>query len=122
MDGLVVADFDGDGRADVAKTSDVNLSGTGIFGTPLFVDSFTFALSHDGETGWTNHTVTPTSDCTLTFSTEQLQRADLRAGIASVDGIRGADLLLWGAKDGNNFCIVSGGTGSAARLSGQDMR
>ena len=46
----------------------------------------------------------------------------LFAGIGNVDGTAGADIVAWGAKDGNNFCLVSSGTGAAVRLSTQDMR
>lgn len=58
----------------------------------------------------------------MTFSPSQLFGEGAIAGIAKADGTGGADLLLWGAKDNNNFCIVSSGTGAAERWSSQDMR
>ena len=84
--------------------------------------SWTFSISDSGRLGWTPHTITPTSSCALTFITDYLTHAGLIAGIGNVDGIAGADVVTWGAKDGNNFCVVSSGTGAAERLSSQDMR
>jgi len=86
------------------------------------VNHGTLSFSHGGTTGWTTHTITPTSSCSMTYSAGQLSGAGLVAGIAKVDGTGGADLLLWGAKDSNNFCLVSNGTGAASRHSSQDMR
>jgi hypothetical protein len=122
IDNLLVADFDGDGRADVAKVTDVSTSAGGFPVDTIFVNNFTFAISHGAQAGWSNHTVTPTADCSLTFSLQQLQRSGLLAGIAKFDDAPGSDLLLWGAKDGNNFCVISSGTGPAQRHSSQDMR
>jgi len=114
VDNLIVADFDGDGRADVARASFLLNGAT--------VNHGTLSFSHGGTTGWTTHTITPTSSCSMTYSAGQLSGAGLVAGIAKVDGTGGADLLLWGAKDSNNFCLVSNGTGAASRHSSQDMR
>ena len=121
IDGLFVADFDGDGRADIAKVTDVNAV-LGSNPTTVIVNSFTLSFSRAGETGWVSHVITPTSSCGFVFDTTYLSGGGLFAGIANADGVAGADLLLWGAKDGNNFCLVSGGTGAAVRHSGQDMR
>lgn len=107
--GLLVADFDGDGRADVARASFV-------------FNLVSLSLSSGGAAGWTSHLIGSTSSCSLTFPVGQLFSAGAFAGVARADGVAGADLLLWGAKDNNNFCIVSSGTGAAERWSSQDMR
>lgn len=116
VDNLFVADFDADGHADIGKITDIHSSGPGN------VTSWTFSISHGGGTGWVSHAITPTGSCALTFNPTYLMQAGLIAGIANVDGIAGADIVAWGAKDGNNFCVVSSGTGAAVRLSSQDMR
>jgi len=127
--GLVVADFDGDGRADIALPSsnlDSNISGS----FPNFILSITgwgWNFSHDGVQSWTSHQITPTDSCALTFGQTQLSGSGLMVGIGQFDGTSGADILIWGSSSeqddyGNNFCIVSGGTGAAQRQSRQDMR
>jgi hypothetical protein len=118
VDGLLVADFDGDGRADIAMPSSPDIS-TSI-GIDVEVTSWNWMFSHDGVESWTSHQITPTNQCSLTFTLQQLSSAGLLAGIGRFGGNAGADLLLWG--DGNNFCIVPGGTGAAQRQSRQDMR
>lgn len=120
VDTLFVADFDADGHADIGSITGIHFSGSGV--PTINVTSWTFSISHGGGTGWASHPIIPTSSCGLTFNTTYLAQAGLIAGIANVDGIAGADIVAWGAKDGNNFCLVSSGTGAAERLSGQDMR
>jgi hypothetical protein len=90
--------------------------------TTVIVNSWTLSFSRAGETGWVSHVITPTSSCGFAFDTNHLAGAGFVAGVANVDGVAGEDLVLWGAKDGNNFCLVSGGTGTAQRQSSQDMR
>ena len=119
IDSLFVADFDGDGRADIARVTDVNAASNA---TTVSVNSWTLSFSRAGETGWVSHVIKPTSSCGFVFDITHYLGAGLFAGIANVDAIAGADLLLWGAKDGNNFCLVSGGSGAAQRQSSQDMR
>ena len=120
VDNLFVADFDADGHADIGRIADINASGSGV--PTIKVTNWTFSISHGGGTGWASHVITPTSSCALTFNPAYLAQAGLIAGIANVDGVPGADIVAWGAKDGNNFCLVSSGTGAAQRLSSQDMR
>jgi hypothetical protein len=128
IDQLVVADFDGDGRADVATASSPDLSIVG-FPSPDFVlqvTSWNWMFSHDGVSNWTSHQITPTNQCGLTFGQKQLSAGGLLVGTGRFAGNLGADILLWGVSEqddsGNNFCIVSGGTGAAQRQSRQDMR
>lgn len=118
---LVVADFDGDGRADVGRATDLNVS-FNLLKNVFLVDDWKFSVSSGGATAWQGHTITPTSTCSMTFSPAQLAGAGLSVGVANADGVGGTDLLLWGAKDTNNFCIVTNGTGAADRWSSQDMR
>jgi hypothetical protein len=121
VDSLFVADFDADGHADIARITDVHTSISTVVPT-VNVTSWTLSISHGGGTGWVSHAITPTSSCAMTFAPTQLSQAGLVAGIADVDGIPGADVVAWGAKDGNNFCLISSGVGAAVRLSSQDMR
>jgi hypothetical protein len=118
VDGLVVADFNGNGIADVAKIGDINW---GL----LSVISWNWMFSYDGAAGWTSHQITPTTGgpepCGLTFTVSQVT-SPLLAAIGPFAGNPGADILLWGDGGGNNFCIVPGGTGDAQRQSRQDMR
>jgi len=120
VDTLMVADFDADGHADIGMITDRDVPGT--FGPTTSVFSWTFSISQGGGTSWVSRTITPTSSCALTFKSSYLAQAGLIAGIGNVDGIAGADVVAWGAKDGNNFCVISSGIGAAARQSSQDMR
>ena len=117
----MVADFNGNGIADVAKIGDINFSFP-----DLSVLNWNWMFSYDGAAGWTSHQIAPTTGgpepCSLTFTLSQLTGSPLLAAIGSFAGNPGADILLWGSSEGNNFCIVPGGTGDAQRQSRQDMR
>ena len=123
VDGLVVADFNGDGIADVAKIGNMNFS---LLPFGVSVLSWNWMFSYDGASGWTSHQITPTTSgpepCSLTFTVSQFENAPLLAAIAPFAGNPGEDILLWGSSGGNNFCLVPGGTGDARRQSRQDMR
>jgi hypothetical protein len=103
VDGLVVADFNGDGIADVAKM--------GMYAIP-----WSWMFSYGGAAGWTSHQIVATTSCSLTLTVGQVPGL---VAIGPFAGNPGADILLWG---GNIFCIVPGGTGDAQRQSRQDMR
>jgi hypothetical protein len=91
---LVVADFDGDGRADVATS------------TQLSASSFDWKVSDNGAGGWS----------TLRILTVPLSSA---AAVGRFDGDASADVLLWH----NYFLeITAGGAGTRVRHSRQDMR
>jgi FG-GAP-like repeat len=136
IDGLIVTDFAGDGRADIA-----------VFANPVVtpivegvvvganVTDWRWAVSKDAAEGWTYHDITPTTQglepCGLGFNSTQLPllpqqltapAGSLFVGIGRFSGTHSSDILLWGANFGNNFCIVAGGTGAAVRQSRQDMR
>jgi VCBS repeat protein len=108
VDGLLVADFNGDGVADVATNS---------------ADGW--QISYRGAHGWTN-VRQPLGLVSLSL-----------AGIGHFKGQRGSDVLLWNglslgvislAKCDSNanvntqLCISVGGTSPATRYSTQDMR
>lgn len=90
---LLVADFDGDGRADVATIS--------------LASSFNLVwrVSHGGKAGWTNLRSDP--------------MGVKMAGLGRFDGNRSADLLLW---HDDYLDIAPGGAGAAQRQSRQNMR
>lgn len=91
---LVVADFDGDGRADVA-TSTVRPFG-----------GFVWQVSDNGAGGWT----------TLREASVALSSM---VAVGRFDGDASVDVLLWH----NNFLEISaGGAGSPVRQSRQDLR
>ncbi|MCW5852368.1 MAG: VCBS repeat-containing protein [Anaerolineae bacterium] len=90
---LTVADFNGDGRADVATVEVV---------LPL---SWRFKVSYSGTSGWTS---------LRTFSLGQTT-----AGIGRFDGNASADVLLW---HDDYLDISTGGAGALTRHSRQDMR
>ena len=116
IDGLIVADFDGNGRADVVT-----------FDNPL-VTGWRWAVSKDAAAGWIYHEITPTTEgpepCPFSIGIFSLPSpaSSLFVGVGRFSGNQSDDILMWGSNFGNNFCIVAGGTGAAERRSRQDMR
>jgi hypothetical protein len=106
VNGVVIADFDGDGRADVAASSLVPVLG------------WEWMFSNAGESPWTFRT-SPSQWWSIPLSSA--------IAIGSFDTGHGADVLLWGSTLGSDhISIVSGGSlkGSAEATpqSRQDMR
>ena len=91
--GLVVADFDGDRRADVATTV---LSGPFSY----------WEISHDGQGDWTF----------LRFADQALNQT---AAVGRFDDLAGADVLIW---DNTSLAICSSASGTPHLHSRQDMR
>ena len=113
LDGVVVADFDGDGRADIATSSEV-ISATGaLTGNAI---SWKWQFSSAGATDWTYRF--PQSGGLWNVPIAGA------AAIGNFDGNPGADVLTWG--DNEHFYYVPGGSlqGPAAwpMYSRQDMR
>lgn len=98
VDGLVLADFDGDGTDDIAM-------GWG---------SLSWRYSHNGAQAWKSHSITATTSCTPVLPAT--------AAVGRFAGTKNADILLWGANYNNNLCVVAGGTGAAQRQTQGDMR
>jgi hypothetical protein len=104
---LVVADFDGDGYADVA---------TSLGGSDWIV-------SYNGRGDWTHFNLASTRECHI---------PDFYLAIGRFAGNAGADVLIWNDRGGRGrgLCIVKGGAIPAAnpwtagrqRWSRQDMR
>ena len=94
VEGLTVADFNGDGRADVGA------SGRWIIG------GYIWKVSFSGTDNWV----------TLRTSSVALASA---AAVGRFDGDTSADVLLW---NDNHLDRVAGGAGTALRHSREDMR
>lgn len=101
VDGLVAADFDGDGVFDIASTASVVTNSS----------SSSWVVSRNARTAFF-----PLRSATI--------RIDQTAAIGHFDDdgstqLRGADVLLW---DSNSLDIVSSGVGAQVLQSRQDMR
>jgi hypothetical protein len=93
MKGLIAADFDGNGIADILQIVPV-------------IGGYQLQVSPDGRGEW--KTIN-----TLTTPTLEL------AGVGDFDATKGADILIWSS---HFFRSLSGGAGSPTRQSRQDMR
>jgi hypothetical protein len=98
VDGLVVADFQGKGLADIATNS--------------YND---WMIWYPDKSDWTHYQVNDTNRCVSPEPPLPLVPA-----IGNFDGLPGADVLLWDG--GNEFCIASGGNTGLQIWSRQDMR
>ncbi|MBV8809875.1 MAG: VCBS repeat-containing protein [Acidobacteriaceae bacterium] len=102
VSGLVVADFDGDGNADIATSSQTLKSGIALWN---------WLFSHDAAAGWT----------VLSAASVPLTSA---AAIGSFDSSPGADVLIWGdSSSPDTLSMASGGNPSTMkRWSIEEMR
>ena len=147
--GLIVADFEGEGRAAIGMFSDAKVSAS-TSDSALDLISVNWMYWRNGLHSWESHQITPTAQCG--FKSEFLLSGPLPPGfnsghqfvldptpdIAAAVGHFSAnpgvasphqrtDLLLWDGygylfRGTNNLCLVPGGTGAAQRWSRQDMR
>lgn len=119
LSNLYIADFDGDGNADIAQFYSNAYEGN-------YFTSLTWRFSYGATQGWISHTLVPTNSCPAFGSPElgtPLDPTLVVAGVGSFDANPGADLLLWGSNStGTKLCIVSGGIGEAQLQSRQEMR
>jgi hypothetical protein len=108
MDGVVVADFDGDGKADIATSTQAGICG--------FTICYAWQFSSAGASEWTY--LTPQSGGQWPVPIAGA------AAIGNFDSKRGADILFWG--DDQHVNIVSGGSvkgpASSPTYSRQDLR
>jgi len=118
LSGLNIADFDGDGNADIAQASTRTTNSAGD------MTSWKWNFSHDGVQGWTSHEIIPTSSCPALGPNGPDVNRPYIAGIGNFDLNPGADILIWGGDldYGNHLCIISGGLGDAQLQSRQEMR
>jgi len=111
MNGVVVAYFDGDGRADIATSTQVE---SPTFPTPTI--SWTWQFSSAGASDWTYRTPQSGGQWPVPIAGA--------AAIGNFDGKPGADILTWG--DDQHVYIVSGGSlqgsTSSPMYSRQDLR
>jgi hypothetical protein len=106
---LYVADFDGDGNADIAVASVPNVSGGQLTRWP-------WQFSHNGAEAFTTNIVSPTGSCP-DLANAPADR--LLAGIGRFGGNPSSDILIWG---GNRICIIPAGVDQAQVQSRQLMR
>jgi hypothetical protein len=100
VDNLVVADFDGDGRADIATNSNSD-----------------WMFSYGGVGNWTHHQISGTAQCSSPKSP-----LTLMPGIGRFQGNKAADVLLWDGVESNGLCIAPRGVVGLQRWTRQDMR
>jgi hypothetical protein len=122
VDGLIVGDFDGVGRAGIIK-----------FSTPA-IDPISGTLNHwdwmhwhFGLDDWKSERIIPNSQCSFINEVPPGGDSNVMAGIGRFDAAVGADLLLWNGVGykllgTNELCIVSKVTISPQPWSRQDMR
>ena len=97
VQGLVVADFDGNKKADIARIDTASVNNQRV--------SLQWQVSRDGVGPWT-----PLLSIPVTYPL---------AVIGHFDDVRGSDILFW---EGNALFIASSGTAALQRQSRQDMR
>jgi hypothetical protein len=115
---LYIADFDGDGNADIANMYEFRNDKYGR------LISQSWRISHNGAQEWKLHDVVPTKQCPALGSQIDPAHDPVVAGVGNFNGNIGSDILLWGGSldAGNQFCIVSGGTSDLLLQSRSDMR
>lgn len=106
---LFVADFDGDGNAEIAVASKPNVSGGQVTRWP-------WQFSRSGAEAFTTNIISPTASCP-DLANAPADR--LLAGIGRFGGNLSSDILIWG---GNRICIVPAGVDEAELQSRQLMR
>lgn len=100
MRGLIAADFDGNGTADILQIMPV------VMGTVPVIVGYQLQISLDGRGEW------------KTINTLIASALEL-AGVGRFDDANGADILIWNDKI---FQVLSAAVGSPTRQSRQDMR